>query len=209
MSQVKGIQIPTFIIVFVGLVMFGDYYLRLPYVPNIAGFLTRAGVVITTIAMILGAVNVIRIHGGYLVRRARGQWPFSLALLSVMLIMFITGLVPPLATHPVHIWLFQWIWTRGYLALWCLPAFFIATAAFRAFRVRSWEGTVLLISGFIMMLYSAPFGSVLAPAITPVGDWFLQVPNMGSQRGITLAAAVGAIVFGIRIFLGRERLSSG
>ena len=90
--------------------------------------------------------------------------------------------------------------------MYSLLAFYMASAGYRAFRARSWEATILLFSGFVMMLSSAPIGSAIFPPITMIGEWFMSVPNMAAQRGLILSIATGSIALGIRVYLGRERL---
>lgn len=209
MSLIRGNMIPSLLTVFSGVIILMDYYLRLPYIPDLSGFLKNTSVIIVTIAMIMGVINVFSIHSHHLIKRTSGQWLYSLSLLIPMIVMMIAGLTPPIATHAAYQWLFNTIQNRVGQAVYSILAFFLASAAFRAFRARNLEALILLVSGFVIMLSSAPVGAAVLPAITPLGEWFQSVPNMGAQRGIILTVAVGAITLGIRLFLGREKAAGG
>jgi hypothetical protein len=71
--------------------------------------------------------------------------------------------------------------------------------------VKSFESTVFLIGAVVAMLGVAPVGEVISKQIPAFYDWMLKVPNMAAQRGITIAAAVGAMAASLRVLLGIER----
>ena len=211
MSGIKGTGIPSTITLVVGLVIFAEYYASIPSIKELAGFLTNTAVAIASLAIILGAINVLSIHGGHVVKRTKreDQWFFSLCLLVPMFVTAVAGLIPPIATHPVYSWFFGYLYQKPVLAVSSILAFYIGSAAFRAFRARSVEATILLLAGCITILAGAPIGSAVLPQITPVGEWFMSVPNMAAQRGIILTSAVGAVALAVRVFIGRERLGGG
>jgi len=79
-----------------------------------------------------------------------------------------------------------------------LLAFFIASAAYRAFRARSVEATILLVAGLLVILGQTPIADVIWPGFSAIRDWILAFPNTAGQRGILLAAALGILVFSVR-----------
>ncbi|MCK4655598.1 MAG: hypothetical protein KAT85_01165, partial [candidate division Zixibacteria bacterium] len=88
-------------------------------------------------------------------------------------------------------------------------AFFIASAAYRAFRARTLEATILLITATIVMLGRVPLGRAIFSYLPQVTDWIMNYPNLSVQRGIIIGAALGAASMSLRIILGIERTYLG
>ena len=99
-------------------------------------------------------------------------------------------------------------------------AFFIARAAFRAFRARSAEATALLLAGCIIMIGRVPIGDLISQHSAWFGDtsilnftgwtdWLLNYPNAAAQRGILLGVILSQIAISVRIIFGIERTYMG
>lgn len=114
-------------------------------------------------------------------------------------------------------WLFNYVQSPLDATMFSLLAFFIASAAFRAFRARNLEATLMLIAACAVILgLTPPFVRVwntLVPALpgfpTALKDWILEVPNMASRRAVFLGIGLGAIAQSFRIILGLERTYLG
>jgi hypothetical protein len=104
---------------------------------------------------------------------------------------------------------FQWMYNRVYspmsATMFALLAFFIASAAFRAFRIRSFEALLLAIAAFILMIGRVPIGNAIHPIIPAAADWLMEVPQNAAKRGILIGAALGVMATGIRLILGMEK----
>jgi hypothetical protein len=101
-------------------------------------------------------------------------------------------------------------------ATFSLLAFYIASAAYRAFRIRSAEAGLMMAAAFIVMLGQVPFGRWLTswlPAAGPLasfrlevlGDYVLTWLNTPAQRAIAFGVAVGALAMSLRLWLSLER----
>ncbi len=89
-----------------------------------------------------------------------------------------------------------------------LLAFYIASAAYRAFRARTVLATILLLTAFIIMARLIPLGPI--STLNQYGvAWILAIPNMAAKRAITMGVGLGVIATCIKIILGIERTYLG
>jgi hypothetical protein len=109
----------------------------------------------------------------------------------------------------VFTWLYDHVFAPCNATMFALLAFFVASAAFRAFRARNMEAGLLLGGAILVMLGRVPVGAALSDDLPAIAQWILDVPNNGSRRAIMMGAAIGAIATGLRILLGLERSHLG
>jgi hypothetical protein len=86
-----------------------------------------------------------------------------------------------------------------------LLAFFIASAAFRAFKARTLEAALLLLAALVVMLGRVPIGAFVHPKMPEIVEWIMEYPNMAAQRGILLGVGLGMISTALKIVMGIER----
>jgi hypothetical protein len=89
--------------------------------------------------------------------------------------------------------------------MFALLAFYIASAAFRAFRIRSFEAMLLAVAAVLVMLGRVPIGEAIWNGLPKIADWIMNVPNNAAKRAILIGAALGAIATGLKVILGLER----
>ncbi|MBA3817932.1 MAG: hypothetical protein H0X17_03500 [Deltaproteobacteria bacterium] len=109
----------------------------------------------------------------------------------------------------VRTWLFDYVFAPCNATMFALLAFFVASAAFRAFRARNIEAGLLLGAAIIVLLARAPIGALISNWLPDLAQWILDVPSNGSRRAIIMGAAVGAIATSLRVILGLERSHLG
>lgn len=164
-------------------------------------------------AMFLGALNLIRIHGNNIMKK-RQNWVFSVYLLALMFFQIIVGLSTS-HTNPTYTWLYNAAQVPLDATMFSLLAFYIASAAYRAFRVRNVDAAVMLVVAFIVMLGNVSVGQAIwgdkawLGGFAGVKNWILRVPNAAGNRALTLGIFLGIMATQSRILLGIERRHFG
>lgn len=193
--------------------------------------------VIAGFTILLGIYNLVRIHGNN-VRRLRQGWPSSVAFFASFLIMTLFAFWkdwqtwfkgPPAPgwvndTNPAHAamphdaytFLFEGLLRNLDATMFSILAFYIVSAAYRAFRIRSAEAAILMVVALILMMGQVPMGMALTNWIPNSGlistlrienfsQYILTAINGPVQRAITFGLGLGALAMSLRIWLSLER----
>jgi hypothetical protein len=132
------------------------------------------------------------------------------------------GLLPippafdPLYANDLYTYLFQGLFRNLEATMFSILAFYIVSAAYRAFRVRSAEAALMMVTAVILMAGQVPLGMALTNWIPLHGPasglrienfsyWVLSVINMPVQRAIDFGLGLGALAMSLRIWLSLER----
>jgi uncharacterized membrane protein len=205
------------ILVFVfGILGIIPFFVPHPVVQNADEFLRNEFLrILVAFALVLGLGSLLKVHIDK-IKRKRANWQYSWILIISFLISAIIGLfggVRGTGILPTSIGSFQFdIWTIYWnvvmplgSTMFALLAFFMASAAYRAFRARSTEATLLLAAAFVVMLGVLPLGDRISPYLPSFAQWIMDVPNVAGQRGILFGVALGALATALKIILGIER----
>ncbi len=224
-------KIPIWVGVAAGLIPILAVYIPKQFLSGETGMsprLTTWMIILAGFALLLGIVNVLQNNMKKIARREAG-WPFSVVLLIGL---FTTGTfgiygavshqgigsLPGGAPTPFK-WVSDWMFQPLQSTIFALLAFFMASAAFRAFRARNTEATILLIAAGLVMMGRVPMLEMFAlpfPSLQPAAasadqflgkttEWIMDTPNGAAQSGIIIGAALGAASMAIRVILGIER----
>jgi hypothetical protein len=182
------------------------------------------GLIISPFALVLAVATLVQTHISR-VRFRSEHWQYSLVVFVGMITMVCVG-VPFGPQNSVFVWLYDNVQVPMDATMFSLLAFFIASAAFRAFRARAFEATLLLIAAMIVMMGNVPVGDLIlnkliswmpgsdnpeswvhifADGASRIRQWILDIPNGAARRGIILGVSLGVISQSIRIILGIER----
>lgn len=175
--------------------------------------------VIGAMAIGLGVINLARVQGRVLLGMRRG-WQNALIFFVGLIGMAVAGIAQDaLPDSPTWTGLYAFLFRGFYQPLgsstFALLAFFIATAAFRAFRISSVESTLMMITAFIVMLGNvgsevvtgwippdSPFAILRLDNITL---WIMTTVNMSAQRALLFGIAMGELAIALRVWLSLER----
>ena len=171
-------------------------------ISGIGYFLVSWAAIVTAFALFLGFANVVSVHWS----RIRTQKPgavYSGVLLVSLFGTLVLGLGGPMSAGGQFI--FNYILQPLEATLFALLALFVATAAFRAFRVRNMESFFFVLFALIVLLGQVPVSIYLWPEFPVIKDWILNVPTLAGVRGILLGVALGVIATGLRVLTGADR----
>ncbi|MDA3871055.1 MAG: hypothetical protein PF551_01720 [Candidatus Marinimicrobia bacterium] len=113
-------------------------------------------------------------------------------------------------------WIFKNVFTPLSATMFALLAFFVASASYRAFRVRNLEATILLVAGIIIMIGRVPLGVFITNWIPKTSifsflrleilqEWIYQYPNAAGARAIMIGIGLGIVGTSLRVILGIEK----
>ena len=210
-------QIPLILCFVFGVVMLLTQFSPHSFSQGLYEEVLNWALIITPFALIFSTITLLQTHVTR-IRRKTEHWQYSFIIFVGIAIMVIIG-IPYGPEHPWFKWLFNNVQLPMDATMFSLLAFFIASAAYRAFRARNVEASLLLISAVIVMLGNVPVGDLIwnsSVSLTPWGEnladgsswmkqWILDNPNLSSRRGIILGVSLGVISQSIRIILGIER----
>ncbi|MCM2272842.1 MAG: hypothetical protein NDJ18_09860 [candidate division Zixibacteria bacterium] len=170
--------------------------------------------------LLLGVVSITRVNFRS-VRLQKEGWFFNLLTLISIFVMAIPSILPvswsPLfgdREGSIYDWLFTNVDSIMMQTMFGLLAFYIASAAYRAFRARNAEATILLLTAVLVMLWRVPMGEAFLRLFSDdlpqwINSYVMNGANMSVQRGIIIGAALGAASMSLRILLGIERTYMG
>ena len=204
-------EIPILITLVAGLFTLIGFFVPHPFVHDLYGDVQQWVIVVVASTYVLGVANLLRINLTQIGQRAP-DWRFKIVLIAGLLVTMAIGFSEG-SRYSDDSSNFQWIYRTFYSSMaatmFALLAFFIASAAYRAFRIRSLEAMLLAIAAFILMLGRVPLGNAIHPFIPAAADWLMEIPQNAAKRGILIGAALGVMATGIRVILGIEKTYGG
>lgn len=188
--------------------------------------------IVSGFTFLLGLDSLVRHHLNRVWRQSQG-WPYSLILVLSLFVTMGLGFYSwirfqsPFALRAPFMWLYTYMIMPLQATMFASLAFFIVSAAYRAFRVRNFAATLLLVAACFVMLGNVPLGSAIWRGISQlvglmipgleadrlagleffavVKDWLMSIATAAAVRGIGIGLALGGIAMSLRIILGIER----
>ena len=212
------------------------------FLEDVVGQFENLSNTLTSFLLLLGVFSLVALHFNRVRKRSR-DWSFSIVLLVTVVLMAIFGYadwlyskdlkpeqleaLKDVSAQPMQMWMkdlmFDGLLQTMEAAMFSVIAFYIMSAAYRAFRVRSVEATILLSSALIVMLGllgiadnywslgidaiggSDPNAFVNNLRLDSISEFIrnnLQAPGL---RAIDFGVGVGALAMGLRLWLSLER----
>jgi hypothetical protein len=219
-------EFPLFITASIGLFMILSFFVPHQWVSVPADFLQQSAVILVGFGYVLGGANALRVNFDAIYKRTAG-WQYKIVLVVSLVVTVLIGLIDGCPRHGAFLdlgsrssWIYDWIYSPMSSTMFALLAFFIASAAFRAFRIRTVEAGLLAVAALIVMLGRVPLGNQLtdwlftlpwlpgAPHtfhLSTAQEWIMDNPQNAAKRAILIGAALGVMATGLRVILGIER----
>ena len=206
-------EVPLFITAAIGLFMILSFFVPHQVVSVPSDFLQQTAVILVAFGYVLGGANVLKINFDGIYKRKPG-WAYKLVLVISLLVTVIVGLAEGRTwqdPHSMSIWIYDHLYAPMNATMFSLLAFFIASAAFRAFRIRTFEAGLLAAAALIVMLGRVPVGDLLTSwlphglQLGTIQQWIMDNPQNAAKRAIIMGAAMGVMATGLRVILGIER----
>ena len=170
-------QIPILIVAVIGSITLFGWFINEPSIKVfVEDDATQWYNILASFAAILGALNLIKIQVQKVMYQKPGWGYSSIAVFgfvfSIIAGFFIKGVDVEWGAHvssegTLFKWMFDYIFSPMSATMFSLLAFFVASASYRAFRIRNFEATLLLVSGIIIMIGRVPVGGVIS-------SWFVM-----------------------------------
>jgi hypothetical protein len=188
--------------------------------------------VMAAVAFVLGAGNLLLVNLERISSRRPG-WAYSAITIVAFLAMLAFGMLKigavPDTKHPdVHFagsydtaaspfgWFYEHVFSPLGATMFALLAFYVASAAFRAFRAKNIESMLLLGTAFVILLAQTAAGMFLTGWIPEDSAFaFLRLDSLrvgiteyiqtAGMRAITIGIALGVIATGIRVIVGLDK----
>jgi hypothetical protein len=220
-------EIPLLLTAVIGAIMVVSFFVPHEWASVPADFLQQCAVIGVAFGFVLGGANVFRVNLDAIFRKQR-DWAYKLVLVAGMVVMLVFGLLVDRSRFQdpgtMSLWMYDHLYAPMNATMFALLAFFIASAAFRAFRIRSFEAGLLAVSALIVMVGRVPLGDVFsrwifdhdglphavrALRISGLQEWIMDVPQNAAKRAVLIGAAMGVMATGLRVILGIERSYMG
>ncbi|HDM43219.1 MAG TPA: hypothetical protein ENG29_02375 [Firmicutes bacterium] len=202
-------RLPLLITLIVGLTLIVQFFS--PGLSFIQERFTNWFLVVIVFAFLLGFLSLVKVNITKIKRRSE-DWGYSIPLLIALFTMAIIGIGWGIGEGTIFNWLFMNLMVPMSATMFSLLAFFVASAAYRAFRARNLEAAMLLIAATIVMLGRVPISSagfLSYLKLDAIANWIMTYPNTVGQRAIMIGAALGVVATSLRIILGIERAYMG
>ena len=216
-------------------------------VEGVSAWMNETTSIVGTVAQVLaafmlglGIFSIMKIHGTKIIKQQK-DWPFSVVLIGSLLAMLFFGygdfhLREATKTtdfdNPSN-WgfinmgrdfLFEGLLQQMDAAMFSIIAFFILSAAYRAFRARSVEATILLgtallvilsLMGVVAIAWDNTVDSIAGTGsqkdliqnlrISEISQWIRNTFQTPAITGIRFGIGLGTLSMALRIWLGLER----
>lgn len=206
-------EVPLGIVFVCGAFMAFQYFVPHYVSATIYQYALNWTIIIGIFTLVVGIGSLVNLHYDR-VSKQKENWPYSIVTLTALLFMTVIGLFSPDAIqNPKGLFMKMYFFVLSPVqaTMFALLAFFIASAAYRAFRAKTILATLLLLSAAVVMLGRVPIGDMLTSWLpeglrfSDIAKYILDYPNTAAKRAIYIGVGLGIAATALKIILGIER----
>lgn len=209
-------EIPIAICFLFGISFILEYFIPHEGVLSIFETIRMWAIIVITFAYVLGVANIVRINYHVIQRKGR-DWPYKIILMTSLFFMITVGVIfdilgvrfGGIGEGTIFGWVYYHAQYPLQATMFSLLAFFIASAAFRAFRIRTFQASLLAVTAILVMIGRVPVGESLWAGFPDLTEWIMNIPQLAGKRAIMIGAALGAISTALKVLTGLERTYLG
>jgi hypothetical protein len=203
-------RVPFALLLVLGLYMAIQYYVPVPAVQKPKELILQWKQPLNAFVMFLALGGLVGLHVRRVIKR-RERWGYSCITLAAAAAMAFAGFAFGIQDDSTFANWFAYLVSPIEATMFSLLAFFVASAAFRAFRARTVGASILLASATFVMLAMIPAVEDAVPFVGDVSEFLLAYPNTAAKRAIIIGVSLGAISVALKAILGIDKtiLSKG
>src|SRR6185436_1407155 len=183
-------ELPLLMTAVIGIFMILSFFVPHHLVGVPADYLQQCAVIVVAFGYVLGGANALRVNLEGIARR-QPDWPYKLVLVVSLIATVVVGLADGRRWQEpgtASMFLYNQMYSPMQGTMFSLLAFFIASAAFRAFRIRTVEAGLLAAAALIVMLGRVPLGNLMTDwlfglwpggnlHLSTVQEWIMDIPQ--------------------------------
>jgi hypothetical protein len=199
-----GYRAPFVLMAVLGVFFVAHYYVPHPFIQKPGAAMLQWKQPLGATMLLVACLSLLSMHLKRIKRRER-RYGYSIVTLLSAAAMIAAGAVYGIQEGTLFSSWFKHLVTPLESTMFSLLAFFVASAAFRAFRARSANATVLLASATIVLLALIPAVENNAPAIRDGAAFLIKYPNTAAKRAILIGVALGFISVAVKTIVGIDK----
>jgi hypothetical protein len=201
-------EIPMAICFLAGISFILEYFIPHQGILSIFETFRQWAIIVIAFAYVLGLANIVRVNY-HVIQKKERDWLYKIVLILCLFLMISVGVLGGIDEGTVFDWIYYNAQYPLQATMFSLLAFFIASAAFRAFRIRTFQASLLAVTAILVMIGRVPIGESLWGQFPDVTEWIMNVPQLAGKRAIMIGAALGAISTALKVLTGLERTYLG
>jgi hypothetical protein len=187
-----------------GLIVLLGYFF--PILTDLREALLRGAVIMAAVLLVVGVVNLWRVHWNKFTNREPGAWYSLILLVSLALTLIVAVIGLALEDMSVLTWMFNYIQVPIEISLMAILAVVLAYAVARMLNRRvNLFSIVFVITVLFVLIGTISLPGIEIGFLRDLRNWISRIVATAGARGILLGVALGTVATGLRALMGADR----